>query len=323
MRELITVQVGQCGNQIGCRFWELALREHSAHSPSFTFDDSMSTFFRNESRSGSACSVGSEVDCLRARAVLVDMEEGVVNRVSNGPLGGLFDATEFVTDVSGAGNNWAYGYSVCGPQYGAAVMEQVRRQAERCDSLQSLFLLHSIGGGTGSGLGTYILGQLADHFPLVCRFATSVFPSEDDDVITSPYNAILSASELIKHADCVMPVENQALQDIVERIDAATIAGQKGARRGGAGVHGALLAGTSIAEVARSWRLGSGRAGVGGAGVGTSSRRAASSQSAAVVSTARSAAPAVPISTRTARLCRCSQTRSPDARSASRQAGRW
>ena len=321
MRELITVQVGQCGNQIGCRFWELALREHSAHSPSFTFDDSMSTFFRNESRSGSACSVGSEVNCLRARAVLVDMEEGVVNRVSNGPLGGLFDATEFVTDVSGAGNNWAYGYSVCGPQYGAAVMEQVRRQAERCDSLQSFFLLHSIGGGTGSGLGTYILGLLADHFPLVCRFATSVFPSEDDDVITSPYNAILSASELIKYADCVMPVENQALQDIVERIDAATIAGQKGARRGGAGVHGALLAGTSIAEVARSWRLGSGRAGVGGAGVGTSSK--ASSQSAAVVSTAAAAAAVAGSGARAARRQRSVGARSAesDGRAKQRRGG--
>ena len=28
-RELITLQVGQCGNQIGWRFWDLALREHA------------------------------------------------------------------------------------------------------------------------------------------------------------------------------------------------------------------------------------------------------------------------------------------------------
>ena len=26
VREVITVQVGQCGNQIGSRFWDLALR---------------------------------------------------------------------------------------------------------------------------------------------------------------------------------------------------------------------------------------------------------------------------------------------------------
>jgi tubulin epsilon len=33
-RELVTVQVGQCGNQIGCRFWDIALREHASVSNS-------------------------------------------------------------------------------------------------------------------------------------------------------------------------------------------------------------------------------------------------------------------------------------------------
>lgn len=28
-RELITVQIGQCGNQVGCKFWDVALREHA------------------------------------------------------------------------------------------------------------------------------------------------------------------------------------------------------------------------------------------------------------------------------------------------------
>ena len=47
--------------------------------------------------------------------------------------------------------------------------------------------MHSLGGGTGSGLGSYVLEMLADHFPAVYRFTTSVFPQEDDDVVTSPY----------------------------------------------------------------------------------------------------------------------------------------
>lgn len=51
------------------------------------------------------------------------------------------------------------------------------------------------------------------------RFTVSVFPSEDDDVITSPYNALLSLAQLCRHADCVLPVENQALADIVGRLD--------------------------------------------------------------------------------------------------------
>ena len=85
--------------------------------------------------------------------------------------------------------------------------------------MQGFFFLHSIGGGTGSGLGTYILQDMADLYPSVFRFSTCVFPSEDDDVITSPYNSMLALNELIDHADCVMPVDNQALFDIVSRVD--------------------------------------------------------------------------------------------------------
>lgn len=59
-----------------------------------------------------------------------------------------------------------------------------------------------------------------DEFPEACRFATSVFPSEDDDVITSPYNALLSLAELTEHADAVFPLENQALMDMCSLIQA-------------------------------------------------------------------------------------------------------
>ena len=46
MRELVTIQVGQCGNQIGCRFWEMALREHAAYNTRGIYDEPLSTFFR-------------------------------------------------------------------------------------------------------------------------------------------------------------------------------------------------------------------------------------------------------------------------------------
>ena len=42
--------------------------------------------------------------------------------------------------------------------------------------------------GTGSGVGTNVLSLLEEHYPEVYRFTTAVYPSDDDDVITSPYN---------------------------------------------------------------------------------------------------------------------------------------
>jgi hypothetical protein len=60
---------------------------------------------------------------------------------------------------------------------------------------------------------------LQEEFSDVLRFTASVFPSEDDDVVTSPYNAMLSLDRLLDSAHCVFPVENQALLDICARAE--------------------------------------------------------------------------------------------------------
>ena len=157
------------------------------------------------------------ISALRARAVLVDSEEGVVSQLMRGHLSDLFDKSMIVTDVSGAGNNWAHGHSVYGPAHRDRFLDCVRRSAEACDSLQCFSLVHSLGGGTGSGLGTYLLGALKEAYPKQLRFATSVFPAPNDDVITSPYNSVLAAAELIRHADAVFPVDNESLGELTTR----------------------------------------------------------------------------------------------------------
>ncbi|CAL9691755.1 unnamed protein product [Knipowitschia caucasica] len=221
MTQSIVVQVGQCGNQIGCRFWDLALREHAHVNKKGLYDEAISSFFRNvDSRQscGGSVGVGGRIHQLKARAVLVDMEEGVVNQILQGPLRDVFDSTQLLTDVSGSGNNWAAGYFTYGGAYREQIVDTLRKAAEHCDCLQCFFLIHSMGGGTGSGLGTRVLSLLEDEFPEVCRIVTSVYPSEEDDVVTSPYNSVLATRELSEHADCVLPVENQSLVNLVNRI---------------------------------------------------------------------------------------------------------
>lgn len=175
-RELITIQVGQCGNQIGSRFWELLLEEHAKYNPSGIYDDALSSFFRNTD-GGASLGVGTAISHLKARAVVVDMEEGVTNQLLKSDIGEIFDQKNFINDVSGAGNNWAHGHFEYGRRYRESLTANIARAMEQCDSLQAFFLLHSLGGGTGSGLGTYILGLLEDEFPEIFRFTASVFPS--------------------------------------------------------------------------------------------------------------------------------------------------
>lgn len=161
-RELITIQVGQCGNQIGYRFWDLAFREHSHNNKSHKYDDALSSFFRN-TNSKSNLPIGSEITDLKARAVVVDMEEGVINQMLKSELGELFDERQFISDVSGAGNNWSQGFYEYGGKYKNMLVDKINRAVEQCDSLQSFFLMHSLGGGTGSGVGTFILGRNYSH----------------------------------------------------------------------------------------------------------------------------------------------------------------
>ena len=176
------------------------------------------------------------------------METGVINnKILQGELRDIFEARQCISDKSGAGNNWACGHFEYGALYSDEIQEKVRQAAEKCDSLQGFFFLHSIGGGTGSGLGTHILQQLADLYPSVFRFSTCVFPQNNDDVITSPYNSMLALNELIDHADCVLPVDNQALFDIVDRVD-STYAKTQGRGTGGPQTSSAAANETTIKD---------------------------------------------------------------------------
>jgi len=40
--------------------------------------------------------------------------------------------------------------------------DTVRRQAEPCDALQGFQIIHSLGGGTGAGLGSLLLSKIRE-----------------------------------------------------------------------------------------------------------------------------------------------------------------
>lgn len=74
-----------------------------------------------------------------------------------------------------------------------SVLDVVRAQAEQADSLQGFQLTHSLGGGTGSGLGTLILSKIREEYPDRMLMSFSVSPSPKiSDVVVEPYNTLLS-----------------------------------------------------------------------------------------------------------------------------------
>ena len=67
-------------------------------------------------------------------------------------------------------------------------------------------LLHSIAGGTGSGLGSYLLERMNDRYPKKLIQTYSVFPDTHagGGVVVNPYNSILTMRRLTQNADSVV-----------------------------------------------------------------------------------------------------------------------
>jgi len=58
-----------------------------------------------------------------------------------------------------------------------SVLDVVRKEAENTDCLQGFQITHSLGGGTGSGMGTLLISKIREEYPdrMMCTF--SVVPS--------------------------------------------------------------------------------------------------------------------------------------------------
>ena len=119
---------------------------------------------------------------------------------------------------SGAGNNWAKGHYTEGAELVDSVLDVVRKEAESCDCLQGFQLTHSLGGGTGSGMGTLLISKIREEYPDRIMNTFSVVPSPKvSDTVVEPYNATLSVHQLVENTDETFCIDNEALYDICFR----------------------------------------------------------------------------------------------------------
>ncbi|KAK7495330.1 hypothetical protein BaRGS_00013512, partial [Batillaria attramentaria] len=191
MREIVHMQAGQCGNQIGAKmkiivivivtgfwlkrgfvFWEVISDEHGIDPTGTYHGDSdlqleRINVYYNEATGGKYV----------PRSILVDLEPGTMDSVRSGPFGQIFRPDNFVFGQSGAGNNWAKGHYTEGAELIDSVLDVVRKEAESCDCIQGFQLTHSLGGGTGAGMGTLLISKIREEYPDRIMNTFSVVPS--------------------------------------------------------------------------------------------------------------------------------------------------
>jgi len=99
MREIVHMQGGQCGNQIGAKFWEVISDEHGVDPTGTYHGDSVLPLYR-----------GRYIPPSVVRHSVLTGPGLTTDSVRAGPFGQLFRPDNFVIGQTGAGNNWAKGH---------------------------------------------------------------------------------------------------------------------------------------------------------------------------------------------------------------------
>ncbi|XP_068834365.1 tubulin delta chain isoform X2 [Capricornis sumatraensis] len=214
---IVTVQLGQCGNQIGFEVFDALFND--SHCPrglcskreNEAYQASCKERFFSEEENGVPL----------ARAVLVDMEPKVINQtLSKAARSGRWKYGQHscFCQKQGSGNNWAYGYSVHGPRHEESIMNLIRKEVEKCDSLSGFFIIMSIAGGTGSGLGAFVTQNLQDQYSSALKMNQIIWPYGTGEVIVQNYNSILTVSHLYRSSDALLVHENDAVHKICAQL---------------------------------------------------------------------------------------------------------
>ncbi|KFO95062.1 Tubulin delta chain, partial [Calypte anna] len=214
---IVTLQLGQCGNQIGHELFSAICGDvHGTHGlcskkENESYHDACKERFFSE----------EESQVPVARAVLVDMEPKVINQtLSTAARSGYwrYDEHSHFCQKQGSGNNWANGYSIHGPRHKEAIMNLVQREAEKCDRLGGFFTIMSMAGGTGSGLGAFVTQCLRDAFPTSFILNHIIWPYGTGEVIVQNYNSVLTLSRLYQSSDALLVHENDAIHKICAQL---------------------------------------------------------------------------------------------------------
>nr|BAN19870.1 gamma-tubulin [Trichonympha agilis] len=212
MRKIITLQIGQCGNQIGYEFWKRLAAEHGIEPDGVlttseeVLEDRKDIFF-----------YPADDGRYVPRSILIDTEPGVIDRISKSEYSNFYNSENIIIPSSvgggGAGNVWTHGHE-CGKENYEALTDVIRREVEIIDSLEGFLFTHSIGGGTGSGLGSFLIEKLHDEYKKATIMSYSVFSRQDSEVVVQPYNSILTLRRLTEFADAVVVLDNDSLSSI-------------------------------------------------------------------------------------------------------------
>ena len=122
----------------------------------------------------------------------------MVDEIRSGDYKDLYHPDQLINSKEDAANNFARGHYTVGKELIDLAMDKIRKITDNCVSLQGFMIFNSVGGGTGSGLGSLLLERLSVDYGKKSKLAYTVYPSPQiATAVVEPYNSVLSTPALL------------------------------------------------------------------------------------------------------------------------------
>ncbi|EDO07261.1 Tubulin GTPase domain containing protein [Babesia bovis T2Bo] len=216
MKDVLSINIGQCGIQVASCFWGMFFKNLKLDCGNLPPDwNDVRSFVLNTnvnvpSLDASPDAYNDFINNLKARCILIDTDLSTITEVLQKQHHCHIDNENIVCGTEAAGNNWSVAYFHHGPQYHQTVEDLIDHNLEKCDKTFQYFnITFGLSGGTGGGLGNYILDILRDNYSKIHRVCNVV--TQDSMAAISPYNTLFCLNHLNEVASVTNLFSNEAL----------------------------------------------------------------------------------------------------------------
>ena len=196
----LLIGIGQAGSTIASRACELLfdINEDSKINP-----------FINPNRTSCKC-------------FLIDSEEKVIKSLTNSksPISKYFSKySNLLTNSSGRGSNWALGHSLTFKEFkkdtniNIECFDKLNSFLEKCDFISKIFVVHSLGGGTGSGVGTRLIEMINENYPKLEIISCPVFGFNVEKTTLSQFNTFFSLGYVYPIVSKIIRLDNEFISN--------------------------------------------------------------------------------------------------------------
>jgi tubulin alpha len=204
MSEILWLHVGQAGCQIGITFWQAMMQEWGVDAEG-NFDNKPNVdpniFFYQD-----------EDGFYIPRAVFIDLDQSDIDKVKVNRNLKQLEAKQFVYGKEDGSLNYSKGNYTQGKSISDKIIESIRSEYLKCESLDCFLIFHSFTGGTGSGMTALILKEIDLNFPKTRKIVISLYPSVSSaQRNTDIYNFALSSRSVIDQSDLNICYDNESL----------------------------------------------------------------------------------------------------------------